>query len=456
MKQRNFSVIIAILLLSSMTFSMIASVKADDDDDYTYDYNNTYFDYGVAEGDVFEYDFLYNINFTASSTFYDAMDTWIVDMAADEGNVTLVDFSLEDVIEDIENITTLDYAIKLELTEMYTKCANWTTEDEDDGWEIRHKDVFNASVRVDLNEGEGWETPEVILVEKLEDSKTIMENYLNDTEFALFEDMIDIQIDELQNGTIDLPDWDNLDIYQFESDSEFYFENGTLDVDIPKELANGTTEPVNPFPEFGGPEGVPLFFPTEMNFQDFYDYGTDMFEFELLYDIENNYTIDPRLSTDTLQSILGRGGVSAIHVDEKSVGFVWNLADVDPDMVEQGESESEVNLTDVGIMDHIGTVAFAMEYDDDWALETFVIYAHVGLNLDTTGLADAPNIVDEDVSFDITYTIAREGVNPPTEEEVLNGLIGENSPFEIPGFPIWIVGLFGLISIAALVVKHRK
>ena len=102
MKQRNLSVIITFLLLSSMTFSMIVSVKAGDDG-YTYDYDNTYFDYGVAEGDVFEYDFLFDINFTASSTFYDAMDTWIVDMAADE-NFTLVDFSLEDVIEDIENM----------------------------------------------------------------------------------------------------------------------------------------------------------------------------------------------------------------------------------------------------------------------------------------------------------------------------------------------------------------
>ncbi|MHA1702415.1 MAG: hypothetical protein ACTSWK_09125 [Promethearchaeota archaeon] len=449
MKQRNLSVIITFLLLSSMTFSMIVSVKAGDDG-YTYDYDNTYFDYGVAEGDVFEYDFLFDINFTASSTFYDAMDTWIVDMAADE-NFTLVDFSFEDVIEDIENMTNLDYAIQLELTEMYTKYSNWSS--YDDGWEIRHKDVFNGSVRVDLNEGAGWETPEVIAVEKLEDSKPIMENYLNDTLFAEYEDLIDEQIAEVQNVS-NHPDWNNFEIYQIESDREYYFENGTLDVDVPKELANGTTEPANPFPEFGGPNGLPLFFPTEMNFEEFYDYGTDMFRFELMYNLENNYSIDPFVSTETLQSILTRGGVSEIHVFEKSVGFVWNLADVDPDLI--NETSSTVNLSDAGIMDHIGTVAFSMEYDDDWALETFVIYAHIGLNLDTTGLTGAPNVVDEDVSFDITYTVARDGVTPPTEEDVLNGLIGENSPFDIPGFPIWFVGLFGLLSIAALVVKHRK
>ena len=449
MKQRNVSVIIAVLLLSSMTFSMIVSVKAGDDG-YTYDYNNTYFDYGVAEGDVFEYDFVFDLNFTASSSFYDAMDTWIVDQAAG-ANFTLVDFSLEDVIEDVENMTNLDYAIQLELVDMYSKYSNWSS--YEDGWEIRHKDVFNASVRVDLNEGNGWETPEVIVVEKLENSKPIMENYLNETLFAEYENLIDDQIADVQNVS-NQPDWDNTEVYQIGSNTEYYFENGTLDVDVPKELSNGTTEPENPFPEFGGLEGLPLFFPTEMNFEEFYDYGTDMFRFELLYNLENNYSIDPFVSTETLQSILERGGVSETHVFEKSVGFVWNLADVDPDLIETGESE--VNLTDVGIMDHIVTVAFSMEYDDNWALETFVIYAHIGLNLDTAGLTGAPVINDEDVSFDITYKISREGVTPPTEEDVLNGLIGENSPFDIPGFPIWFVGLFGLISIAALVVKHRK
>ncbi|MHA1475887.1 MAG: hypothetical protein ACTSPA_12425 [Promethearchaeota archaeon] len=449
MKQRNLSVIIAVLLLSSMTFSMIVSVKAGEED-YTYDYNNTYFDYGVAEGDVFEYDFVFDINFTASSTFYDAMDTWIVDQAAG-ANFTLVDFSLEDVIEDIENMTNLDYVVKLEIMEMYSRFVEETYEGGDR--DEYYQDIFNASVRVDLNEGAGWETPEVIAVEKLEDSKPIMENYLNETLFEYFEAMIDDQIANVQNVS-NHPDWDNFEIYKVESNADYYFENGTLDVDVPKELTNGTTEPENPFPEFGGLNGLPLFFPTEMNFEEFYDYGTDMFRFELLYNLENNYSIDPFISSETLQSILARGGVSETHVFEKSVGFVWNLADVDPDLVEMGESA--LNLSDVGIMDHIGTVAFSMEYDNDWALETFVIYAHIGLNLDTTGLTGAPVINDEDVAFDITYTIARNGVTPPTEEDVLGGLIGENSPFDIPGFPIWFVGLFGLISIAALVVKHRK
>ena len=42
------------------------------------------------------------------------------------------------------------------------------------------------------------------------------------------------------------------------------------------------------FPEFGGPGGSPpLFFPTEMNFQEMYDFSSDMFEFDLLYRLEN-------------------------------------------------------------------------------------------------------------------------------------------------------------------------
>ena len=453
MKQKKLSVIIAFLLLSSMSLSMIVSVKAGDDT-YTYNYDETYFEYDVKEGDSFEYDFLFDVNFTASNTFYDEMDTWIVDMAADEG-ITLVDFSLEDIVEDVENITNLDYAIKLEITEMYSKFSNYTNY-YDDGWETKYYDIFNASVRVDLNEGDGWETPEVIVVDKLEQAKIIAENYLNATEYDDFEEEIDDYIDEVEDEE-NQPDWDNLEIYQVQSDRFYYYENGTQIVDVPKELANGTTEPANPFPDFDGPNGVPLFFPTEMNFEEFYEYATDLFKFELLYEIEMGHSVDPLVSTDTLQSVLTKGGVSEIHVDEKSIGFIWDLDNVDEEFLEElVPSSSMSEPDDFGIDDYTGSVAFAAEYDKDWALATFVIYAHIGLTLDTTGIEDAPDLTNEDISIDITYTLARDGVNPPTEENIVEGKIGQSRAFEIPGFPIWLVGLFGLISVAALVVKHRK
>ena len=432
-----------------MTFSTIGSVKAD----YTFDYDDTYFDYGVSEGDIFEYDFLYDIDFTASSTFYDEMDTWIVDMAA-EDNVTLIDFSLENITVDVETFLNLDYALQLEITEMYSEKNSYTYYD-DSSYE-RYHDIFNASVRADLKEGNGWETPEVIAVEKLEESKTIMVDYLNDTQYAEFEDEMDYLIDEVENTT-NQPDWDNFKIYEISSNRFDYYPNGTLEEDIPAELANGTTEPAIPFPEFGGPDGVPFFFPINMSFEEYYDYATDMFEFELLYNIENNYSIDPFVSTDTLQSIIADGGVSQIYVDEKSIGILWDIGNVDPDLLEEAWGENYTDdLANAGIDDYVGTIAFAAEYDENWALNTFAIYAHIGITLDTDTIPDAPNLNNEDISIDITYTISREGVNPPSEENIESGQIGENSPFEIPGFPIWVIGLFGIISIAALVVKHRK
>ena len=84
------------------------------------------------------------------------------------------------------------------------------------------------------------------------------------------------------------------------------------------------------------------------------------------------------------------------------------------------------------------------------------IYAHLGITLDTTEVPEYPNLNNEEVSMDITYTITREGVDPPTEEDIQNNDIGASRLFVIPGFPICFVGLFGIISISALVVKHRK
>ncbi len=450
MKQKNFSFIIAFLLLSSMTFSMIVSVKAD----YTYDYDNTYFEYDVEVGDVFEYDLIYNYNFSASNAFYTEMNSWIVEVAANE-SVTLVDFDLEEIIGDIETILNLDYAMQIEITEMYSACNN-NSNYYDDGWSTRYYDIFNGSLRVDLNEGADWETPEVVPIAKLEEIKVIAEKYLNATEYADFENEIDYLIDELEDEE-NQPDWDNSQFYGVQSNRVYYFENGTVDEDEPRELDNGTVEPTNPFPEFGGPEGIPFFYPTEMNFEEFYDYGTDMFKFELLYQLDQGYSIDPFVSTDTLQSILADAGVSDIYVDEKAVAIVWNIDNVDEDLLEDAFGENFTDdLADVGIADYSGSVAFAMEYDNDWALETFAVYAHIGLTLDTTGLEGAPDLNDEEVSLDFTFTFCRDGVKPPTEDDIKAGKVGENSGFEIPGYPMLIVGLFGMISIAALVVKHRK
>jgi len=446
MKQKNFSFIIAFLLLSSMIFSMVVSVKAD----YTMDYENTYFEYDVKEGDVFEYNMNYNFTFTASNTFYDEMDTWLVDQAAAQG-ISLVDFSLEDVVNDLETFLELDYKLQLEIVEMYSEKYEYTYASGD--YYEQYWDYFNGSIRADLNEGAGWETPEVIAIDKLNDSKAIIVNYLNATEYEYFEDLIDVEIAMLENETYQ-PDWDNIPFYTITSSYMDFYSNGTPIEDVPQQLLNGTPAPEMPFSDFGGPQGLPLFFPTDMNFQEFYDYGTELFKFELLYFLENGAILDPLNATDTLQSVLAKGGVSDIHVDEKSVGFVWNLDDVDSELLDL--SSTLVDLNEIGIIDQIGKISFAAEYDNDWALETFTVYAHVGLTLDTDTISGAPNINNEDVSFDITYTIAREGVNPPTEEEILNGQLGGNSPFDIPGFPIWLVGLFGLISIAALVVKHRK
>ncbi len=446
MKNKKISFSIALLLLFSMAFSMLVSVKAD----YGYDYDNTYFEYDVSEGDSFEYNMNFVFNFTADSSFYDEMDTWL-----EAEDIISADFSSEAFMNDLEEFLVVDYKIQYELTEMYSEIYNWT-DSSDDSTYTQYYDIFNASVRADLNEGNGWETPEIVSVAKLEDAKDFMVNYMNDTEYEYFEEEIDDMIDMLEDPAFQ-PDWDNMQIYQVSSNGIWYYENGTVMEYELTELSDGTLEPENPFPEFGGIDGLPIFLPSEMNFEEMYDYATDMFEFDLLYNLDEGNPIDPFNTSSTLQTVLADAGVSQIYVDEKSVGIVWNVGEIDPDLLEEAYGEEfEDELAEAGIDDYSGTVVMAVEYDNDWALETFAVYVHVGITLDTTAIEGAPDLNNEEISFDITYTIAQDGVNPPTEDEIINGKIGENSPFSIPGFPIWLVGLFGIISIAALVVKHRK
>lgn len=444
MKRKSASFLIAFLLFSSMTFSMIVSAKAD----YSYDYTSTYFNYDVAVGDSFEYNYNFLVNITASSTFYNEMDTWLAAQ-----NMVQNGFSSENFTNDLETFMEMNYKIKYDITQMYKRMYNYTYID---GSSFGYtNDIFNGSIRADLNEGNGWETPDVVIVDKLNDAKVFLEEYMNATEYAMYETEIDGLIDEVEDPTYQ-PDWDNSQIYGISTRYFMYYPNGTEMVSDPLALANGTTAPVSPLPDFGSPQGLPLFFQTDMNFEDQYDFLTDSFKFNLLYALEQGYST-PYVSTDTLQSILADGGVSDIFVDEKSVGIVWNVDDVNVDFFEEA---AEVNLSEYlapyGITDYTGNAAFAAEYDNDWALATFAVYAHLGITLDTAGISGAPQLTDEDISIDITFTIARDGINPPSEDNIKEGEIGDSRPFVIPGFPIWIVGLFGISSIAALVVKHRK
>ena len=450
MKQKNASFLIASLLLFSMIFSMTVSVRAD----YSYDYYNTYFDYGVAEGDILEYNLNFVFDFTADPTFYTAMDTWISAMAASQ-NISIGTFDLETFMGDFEEFLELDYKLQFEITEMYSGISNSTYYLPE--WDTRYYDYINASIRTDLNNGAGWETPDAIAADRLNKSKALVEPYLNATEFEYFEEMIDMAINETTNPAYQ-PDWNNMHVFGMQSQRFFYDENGTLEVDTPEQLLNGTMEPEIPFPTFAGPEsGVPLFFPNEMNFQEYYDYATDMFKFMLLFELEQGYSIDPFVATDTLQSIIADGGVNQIYVDNKSAGVLWDIGSVDPDLLEEAWGENYTDeMAAQGIADYVGSIAGAVEYDENWALDTFAVYAHIGITLDTLLISEAPQLNNEAISLDLTFTIAQEGSTPPSENNIENGQIGENSGFEIPGFPTWFVGLFGIISIAALIRKHRK
>ncbi|QEE16780.1 hypothetical protein DSAG12_02610 [Promethearchaeum syntrophicum] len=464
MKTNKISYVIGIILLSSMGFSVSINVIADSDT--TFNYESTYFNYTVAEGDVFEYDIKYDYNFTASETFYTEIANWMENNSIPYFPENAVD--LESLIEDYEKLMQLDITIRLNITDMYHQFINETT--SDNGWKTRYNDIFNGSIQVKLNKTAEWDTPEVILLNKLNQSKEIFHKYLNSTQYEIFEEQVDYLINETINGA-NSPDWKNIVLTQVSSQEKEYYENGTLIEDPIRQLENGTTEPKNPFPEFGYPQGIPLILPTEMNFADYYTYFSDLFDFTLLYNIENEIDISPLNTTSTLQNLIGDGGVPQLYVDEKAIGISLDFIELNTSLLSLGQPDyDEYDSMSEGLIysstqstllslltPSIGKMSFAAEYDENWALNTFAIYSHSGMVVNISTIEGLPNLENEEVLTEYTFTMSQKGARPPTEEDIEEGKIGENSNFfDIPGYSISFIGLFGLISVVSLIVKHRK
>ena len=218
-----------------------------------------------------------------------------------------------------------------------------------------------------------------------------------------------------------------------------------------------------PFPEFWGVAGVPIFLPLEMNFEDYYNFLDD-----LLVNMRehcDDYPLDcewPDELSDVfnLADMEGKVGITNVEVQSNAIGISFNLDNVDAELIDL--MEFYTGLEDIGVYDFTGTMDYALEFDANWVLLSMATYIHGGLTLDTGNVENFPiDFNEEPLELDLVFIICQDGFFPPSEDQIKDGEIGENrdpgsSAFNIPSYPIAVLGIIGLVSVFALVKKHKK
>ena len=440
--------------------------------EYEYTQNpDPYFNYGVNENDEFIYDVIFDVDFTASNQFYDLLDEYYINQSKEGHFYNLSsDFSTEKIINDLENIVQQNFDLKINTKDIYNSLLNCSWGNgflhvpyhgnvyfPDGGYYIENLDYFFGGLAVDLGDGSGWEEPQVIALQFLSDYKELLLPHFegqSQTDFLDDYGYIDDDILNLFNGT----DWDNIDFEMVLSSREYYYQNGTQ---ISTDFEFMDVEP--PFPEFMGAVGLPFFLPTQMNFEDYYNYLNDVIQEWRPYCDDNPSDCEwPDELSDVfnLGDLEGKVGITNIEVQSNAIGISFNLDEVDAELIEI--IDFFTGLEEIGIYNFTGTINYALEFDDNWVLLSMAIYIDGDLTLDWINIPDAPiNFNIEVLELDLVLTICQQGYYPPSIDQIQNGEVGENRnpssmPFDIPSYPLAALGIIGLISVFALIKKYKK
>ncbi len=454
MKKTVISSIFALLIFGS---SIIAVQAPSVEDDYGI-YSDPLYAYDVNVDDEFVYNIIFNITLGFENvSVVDEIDRWI--------NATFSSDEIADIDEswlflsDFVDYINQDFQINFTLTEKY---AEW--DNDTDYWSGNTRyhayDVFNASILVRETGDEDWITPTDFQKNKVDEFAEILVNNTDleadDTDLVAYVDMVKEGIDEEDM------DWDNTEISRLQSDYKFYSSNGTQ-YDPTTDPDYDPSEPQPPLEHFE-PAGLPFFLPNTFNFSEwlsFLEDGTD-YDVSQTNETERNY--------DSFADFTSKMGIIALKANTHGIGIAFSSDDVDDVFFEQ---ETDINLTAIeeSLTDYQALFHGAIEYDEDFALASFVSYADTSFSLDTMDLlADnesAPYIDDEPFHLAVVTSIVREGYTAPTPTQIEAGEIGDDRDMEeggnllaifdnIPGYPTAILGILGLVSIAGLIIKNRK
>lgn len=445
---------------------------------------DAYYEYGIAAGDDLDFTSTATFDFEASSEFYDEVETVMVaELEAEYGDdIFADDFDLEAMIADVEAIIGEPINIRFLIQELYG--LNLEDFDEDMAEYLEVLDVIQGDVRFETTDG--YDLPPMWLSERAEGAAATMEGYF-DADFWTdmgVEDGLDDFQDELANASEE--DFNDLLLASHIKTTEPIAD---IAEDEGIELANGTTIPAPPMEYYMpgvitgmlfndmGPGTTPMCFPTDFSMQDYWLWAQDLAEWFAIYYEEETGEEMPDMQLDDLLTAIG---VTSFVVGDQGIGFSWSFDEIDYDSL-QDWIEIVLNETLTEDIDEMvedafdeipleyatftGDYAIALEYDSDMVLASYAMYVNFEGVIDLTGFdvpAEFPDIDGEAISISISETFVRDGYSAPSQDQIIDGEIAENRSMgggilsDIPGYPVWFMGFFGVISIIAIYVKAKK
>ena len=212
---------------------------------------------------------------------------------------------------------------------------------------------------------------------------------------------------------------------------------------------------------------VPIFLPNTANLNHL---STD-FENIFLF-LEEIVALDSEeyYAPDTYEDFKEIYGISTLTSTDHSLGVEINLNSLNlaeigkiPDLPDAPDNLlAEEMAKSEGIKSFSGTVSMAFEYDDNFALASFVAYIDLKASIDESLIEDYSNAgIIDDVFMKGSFSLTQEGIFPPTEKQIQNGQIGEERlnnlvPPLIPGYNLVIIGIISIISVQFIINKKMN
>jgi len=359
-----------------------------------------------------------------------------------------------------------------------------------------NRDIFNASIA--YREGDPlpgtWGDPDDLKINRINDLRYLILNHtnFNSTQKADWNQQWDDEIDWTNNNP---GHFTNEKITSLFGEKDYYYMNGTLKEDggLPSDA------PAIPDPTVTIFDGPPMFLPSNWNWSHQLDFVEDLVNWGIPQIPEEMNATDDIADFDDVTDIIG---VSNLFADTRAIGIYFSLADVDWDKIsdivddiitlsndtEDGDGPSGMlemaDLELVGIERFKGGFGISLEYDEDFALLAASVYMAGGATLNTSlidfnstmfangswtvenqNIIDTLDITSEDFGIALNMSICREGYVPPSLQQILDGDLGDNRDqtdpdfgglfANIPSYPIAVISVFGLITIASIIRKRR-
>ncbi|MHA1672594.1 MAG: hypothetical protein ACTSYI_03115 [Promethearchaeota archaeon] len=449
-------------------------------------YGDVAFEYGVETEDELIYTATTNFEFFAGDYFYEEVEDYIDDFMDDEGidDIFSNDFTVEGMIQNFSSFISASHDVQFIIDDIYNL-------DLQEGEMSR--DYIVGSMQ--MGQDGVWQLPSDYLADQYEDWEDVLEPFLDPDAFDDFEDEMDSYVNELRG--LDEEEFSDLTLV-----SNYYLYNSTdyFGLDDIDELDNGDPFPelpmehffpftfddyynyyddidyfgyyINQFTSF-----APLCYPKEFSFEEYYDFGVEVYGYaqalEEQYRQEEEEYYGPDLSF-TIDELINMFGITSYNVDKQSVAATWSVNALDfndledlfgwDDYDDDMQSEFEEMLSTIGV-DYDSSsaqISMAIEYDRDMVLASVALYVDFTVGFDDEIFPESLDLGGETVSVSFSQFFTKEGLEPPTEEQISEGEVGNERNLQdnlfgmIPGFSGQLIGAISAIAIVSLFLHMKK